>query len=151
MQKRPEALLWDRACSFTGTPKQLVIREEFLTLPSSRELEQLHQNSSATSTGGQVGASLASQISGSFTAPDGTTVSFNGVTDVIGRPQSEVPPPFDNVRDFLMDQYPGQFLLELPDGSKDYGSVPITLWVPSSVPCPSGNLEPGRSLLKVSR
>ena len=92
--------------------------------------------------GGQVGASLASQISGSFTAPDGTTVSFNGVTDVIGRPQSEVPPPFDNVRDFLMDQYPGQFLLELPDGSKDYGSVPITLWVPSSVPCPSGTWSP---------
>jgi RHS repeat-associated protein len=84
-------------------------------------------------SGGQMGGWLASQISGDLTLPDGSTVSFNGITDVIGG--------YLGVRQDLMDDYPGDFLLELPDGS-DLGQVPITLWVPWFLPCPAGTFSP---------
>lgn len=63
---------------------------------------------------------------------------FSGVTDVIG--SKNVPAGYDNIRDWLQDQYPNQPIIELPSG-KDMGSIPMMLKIPDSLRCPPGTRE----------
>jgi RHS repeat-associated protein len=77
-------------------------------------------------------------ISGSFVDSSGASVSFNGISDVIG---GTPPPGYDNIRDFLKSKYPDSLLIELPSGAKDYGTVNITLEIPDSMNCPQGTTE----------
>ena len=70
-------------------------------------------------------------ISGSS---NGVTL-FSGVTEVIG---GTSPIPGMNVRDALMQIYPGDLILELPSSPKDMGVVPITLNLPDGSTCPQG-------------
>jgi RHS repeat-associated protein len=74
---------------------------------------------------------------GSISGTAGDT-SFNGVTDVIG---GQSPIPGTNVRDALQTLNPGDLILELPSASNDLGTVPVTLTIPASLPCPAGTVE----------
>jgi hypothetical protein len=60
---------------------------------------------------------------------------FQGVSDVIGG--EAIPPPYLNIRQWLMDRFPGTLLIELPSGD-DLGVVPIDVWVPMELGCPDG-------------
>lgn len=60
---------------------------------------------------------------------------FSGVTEVIG---GTSPIPGMNVRDALMQIYPGDLIVELPSAQKDIGVVPITLDLPDGSTCPQG-------------
>jgi RHS repeat-associated protein len=71
-----------------------------------------------------------SQISGTAGG-----VSFSGVTDVVG--SSEV----KNVQSKLMNDNPGNLILEFVSG-KDLGNdVDVTLNIPDGMPCPEGTTE----------
>lgn len=72
------------------------------------------------------------QISGVF---PNVGVSFQGLVDTIG--STTIP----NVQSFLMNTYPGLFIVELPGATQDYGTTAVTLTVPSGVGCPTGTVQ----------
>lgn len=84
------------------------------------------------------GAALAPYASGIHGTIGGA--SFSGVTDVIG---GKSPVPGMKVRAALESMYPGQLIIEL-NGEPDQGAnVPVTVFVPQGLNCPSGTSATG--------
>jgi RHS repeat-associated protein len=99
------------------------------------------QNGTAASIPEQFGlttSGLAPFIGGiSGQTADGS-VSFSGVTDVIG---GKSPIKGMNVRDALQVLYPNTFIVELPSIASDAGVQDIVLSLPLGLPCPKGTVE----------
>lgn len=72
---------------------------------------------------------------GSISGSSNGVTLFSGVSEVIG---GRSPIPGTNVRDALMQMYPGDLIVELPSAPKDMGVVPITLNLPDGSTCPQG-------------
>lgn len=83
----------------------------------------------------------ASQISGTLKGTVGgdvVTSFFTSVTDVIG---GKSPIAGLNVRDALMQLFPGRFIVEVPGGNDVGPNAAVTVTVPSTMPCPAGTKE----------
>jgi RHS repeat-associated protein len=75
-----------------------------------------------------------SDISGSV----GAGIPFSGLSDVIG---GQSPIAGMDVRDALQVLNPGLLILEIPCLDQDLGVVPVTVWVPLAMKCPTGTKE----------
>ena len=77
------------------------------------------------------------QIRGTFSGG----ASFSGIVDVIGGQPPAGFPADSNVRDDLMQLFPGQLIIELPGAARDYGITNVTLTIPGAVDCPDHTTE----------
>jgi hypothetical protein len=78
------------------------------------------------------------QISGNF---PNVNASFNGVVDVMGGAPPAGFPANSNVQTDLMALNPGDLLIELPGGARDYGTTAATITVPAGMSCPVGTVK----------
>lgn len=81
-------------------------------------------------------APYVDQISGSLGID--ASIPISNISDTIG---GKSPIPGMNVRDALQSLYPGLLILELPGAKHDLGIIPVSLTVPSGVPCPTGTYD----------
>jgi RHS repeat-associated protein len=89
-------------------------------------------------TGAPIPGPLASFFFGDVnSSPNGVQQNFNGITDVNG---GKSPIAGMNVRDALMQVYPGTLIIELVNG-QDQGVTTVILTLPQGIPCPSGTLD----------
>ncbi len=70
----------------------------------------------------------------SVTFPN-ANASFHGVVDTIG--STQIP----NVQDYLMQEYPGKTIIELPGSPRDLGVTKGVFTVPASMSCPAGTTQ----------
>jgi RHS repeat-associated protein len=75
---------------------------------------------------------LISQISGLF---PNANAAFQGIVDIVGSSAIR------NVQRFLMNQYPGQLIIELPGTSQDYGTTAVIMAIPNTMGCPIGTTK----------
>jgi len=88
--------------------------------------------------GAPIQAPLANLIFGDVNPNSGgQQQTFNGITDVNG---GKSPIAGMNVRDALMQLYPGDLIIELVNG-KDQGVTTIILTLPKATPCPAGTID----------
>jgi len=124
-----------------GNPDTVGRRSGFDTQPSTEPPKiTVPPNSVAVIPRQWGGAGPLRPVLGSVfgTAGSGSSSeSFNGIGDTIG--STDVA----NVQGVLMSKNPGVLILEFVNGAKDLNTVPVTIVVPASIPCPCGTTDSG--------
>ncbi len=123
-------LLRSIASPFTRVPKSLGLtpsRSESKYATFTRVVRKGKCMDNEPSKGPNLG-----QISGTF--PNANT-SFQGVVDTIG--STQIP----NVQDYLMQEYPGKTIIELPGSPRDLGVTQGIFTVPATMSCPAGTTQ----------